>query len=44
MLIRGINFYLFVLISVIVVLINDIKEKRQNKELEKCWKKSNNNI
>lgn len=34
MLIRGINFYLFVLISVIIVLINDIKEKRENKEIE----------
>lgn len=34
MLIRGINFYLFVLISVIIVIINDLKEKRQNNEIE----------
>lgn len=38
MLIRGINFYLFVLISVIIVLINDIKEKRQNNEIEETKK------
>lgn len=39
MLIRGINFYLFVIISVIIVMINDIKEKRQNndiQEIKKC--------
>lgn len=35
MLIRGINFYLFVIISVIVVIINDLKEKRQNNDIEK---------
>lgn len=34
MLIRGINFYLFVLISVIIVIINDLKEKRQNNDIE----------
>lgn len=34
MLIRGINFYLFVIISVIVVIINDLKEKRQNNDIE----------
>lgn len=32
MLIRGINFYLFVLISVIIVIINDLKVKRQNND------------
>ncbi len=34
MLIRGINFYLFVIISVIVVIVNDLREKRHDKELE----------
>lgn len=38
MLIRGINFYLFVLISVIIVIINDLKEKRQNNEIEETKK------
>lgn len=40
---RGVNFYLFVLISAIVVIINQLKEKRQ-KNIENKGYTSNDNI